>query len=199
MMSELPCACLCEHVKKKTGRRGGSTSASHRPDRRHTCTRSRTDVTPTQANLWYERGGILCLAGWRGEGGEEAAEVPYVRKSCSLHHKDHMLASESQRGGRARRGRTKRKDYRRTEGGRVCMWISVSFMCQHEKRRDKWIIVHTSTKHTASKNVGTCARARRHTLLSLCAFRPSPFVGFCLSNMYGWVRECEFVDLFTCL
>lgn len=132
MMSELPCACLCEHVKKKTGRRGGSTSASHRPDRRHTCTRSRTDVTPTQANLWYERGGILCLAGWRGEGGEEAAEVPYVRKSCSLHHKDHMLASESQRGGRARRWRTERKDYRRAEGGRVCMWISVSFMCQHE-------------------------------------------------------------------
>lgn len=134
-----------------------------------------------------------------GGGGEEAAEVPYVRKSCSLHHKDHMLASESQRGGRARRGRTERKDYRRAEGGRVCMWISVSFMCQHEKRRDKWIIVHTSTKHTASKNVGTCARARRHTLLSSCAFRPSPFVGFCLSNMYGWVWECEFVDLFTCL
>lgn len=77
------------------------------------------------------RDSVSCRMTGGGEG-EEAAEVPYVRKSCSLHHKDHMLASESQRGGRARRGRTKRKDYRRTEGGRVCMWISVSFMCQHE-------------------------------------------------------------------
>ena len=44
-----------------------------------------------------------------------------MRKSCSLYHKDHMLASESQQGGRARRGRTERKDYRRVEGGCVCM------------------------------------------------------------------------------
>lgn len=135
MMSELPCACvcLCEHVKKKQDA-GVVQQALHTVRTEDIRAHARAQMLhPLRPPFDTSEEGFCVLPddGGRG-GGEEAAEVPYVRKSCSLHHKDHMLASESQRGGRARRGRTERKDYRRAEGGRVCMWISVSFMCQHE-------------------------------------------------------------------
>lgn len=122
MMSELPCACVCEHVKKKQDA-GVVQQALHTVRTEDIRAHARAQMLhPLRPPFDTSEEGFCVLPddGGRG-GGEEAAEVPYVRKSCSLHHKDHMLASESQRGGRARRGRTERKDYRRAEGGRVCM------------------------------------------------------------------------------
>lgn len=142
-MIVVPCV-MCENVKKikikKTHRTLGWFNKCFTPtDWRHTCTRSRTDVTPTLATFWHKvrRDSVPCQMT------RKTAGVPCMRKSCSLHHKDHMLAvshceelqAPAWQGTQSARGerdiqRLKRREYREEES--VCMWISVFFMCQHE-------------------------------------------------------------------
>lgn len=104
MMSVVPCVCLCENVKNRT--LGWFNKRFTLPDWRHTCARSHTDVTPTQATLDTSEKGFCVLP----DDSESCLGAVHEKVTLAAPQRPHA-SSESLRGitGRSMGGRAQRE------------------------------------------------------------------------------------------